>query len=152
MSFIYLFDHVCFWLTICIMVRLHAWTLYTVSGCEIVSDMPVQSGPIAQRSRKVSVSSKWTECRNCFSEKMKDNIYHSVYGFTLCGLADSSVAKSDIMYYGFQSWSIGNNFQWDLDKNEMTRFQWSWFDTIVRNLGGHWVKWCRPGDPFTNMV
>ena len=49
---------VCCWLIICIMVRLHGWTLYTVSGCEMVSYLPVQSGPIVQWSRKVFVSSK----------------------------------------------------------------------------------------------
>ena len=58
MSFRYSFDHVCCWLVICIMVRLHGWTLYTVVGCEMVSDLPVQSGPIVQWSRKVSVSSE----------------------------------------------------------------------------------------------
>ena len=52
---------ICCWLIICIMVRLHGWTLYTVIGCEIVSDLPVQSGPIVQWSRKISVSSKWTD-------------------------------------------------------------------------------------------
>ena len=45
---------VCCRLVICIKVWFHGWTLYTVTGCEMVSDLPRQTGRIVQWSHKVS--------------------------------------------------------------------------------------------------